>query len=246
MRSAAKTHHHLERQLAGTGGKTRADPRYLRDRAGRRRRETDDAAIARPRHQRRHSLRRPPGLARDPVEPEEPAGNGDAARDQDATAATDAGRAEGHGDRDAVGSPSSLRTQGPILRDGCCWKRKTTTGEQTISAGGYGSLRSQGRRKEVSPHPSALNSRRSTLPVAVIGSVSANWTKRGYSWAASCTLTNSWISRAKASSGAKPGRSTIQALIDSVRIGSGMPTTADIATAGCFISVCSISEGPTR
>ena len=45
---------------------------------------------------------------------------------------------------------------------------------------------------------------------------------------------------------AKPGRSTIQALIDSVRIGSGMPTTADIATAGCFISVCSISEGPTR
>ena len=46
--------------------------------------------------------------------------------------------------------------------------------------------------------------------------------------------------------GAKPGRSTIQALIDSVRIGSGMPTTADIATAGCFISVCSISDGPTR
>ena len=43
--------------------------------------------------------------------------------------------------------------------------------------------------------------------------------------------------------GAKPGRSTIQALIDSVRTGSGMPTTADIATAGCFISVCSISEG---
>ena len=46
--------------------------------------------------------------------------------------------------------------------------------------------------------------------------------------------------------GLKPGRSTIQALIDSVRIGSGMPTTADIATAGCFISVCSISDGPTR
>ncbi|MEH2495326.1 hypothetical protein V1294_001805 [Bradyrhizobium sp. AZCC 1678] len=41
------------------------------------------------------------------------------------------------------------------------------------------------------PYPSARNSRRSTLPVAVIGSVSANCTKRGYSWAASCTLTNS-------------------------------------------------------
>ena len=49
------------------------------------------------------------------------------------------------------------------------------------------------------PHPSARNSRRSTLPVAVIGSVSANCTKRGYSWAASCTFTNSWISRASAS-----------------------------------------------
>src|SRR3954454_2687097 len=95
-------------------------------------------------------------------------------------------------------------------------------------------------------YPSARNSRRSTFPVAVIGSVSANCTKRGYSWAASCTFTNSWISRASSSLGAKPGRNTIQALIDSVRIGSGMPTTADIATAGCFISVCSISEGPTR
>ena len=95
-------------------------------------------------------------------------------------------------------------------------------------------------------YPSARNSRRSTLPVAVIGKVSVNCTKRGYSCAASCTFTKSWISRASASPGAKPGRSTIQALIDSVRIGSGMPTTADIATAGCFISVCSISDGPTR
>src|SRR6478752_7465835 len=69
-------------------------------------------------------------------------------------------------------------------------------------------------------HPSARNSRRSTLPVAVIGSVSANCTKRGYSWAASCTLTNSWISRASSSLAAKPGRSTIHALIDSVRIGN--------------------------
>ena len=42
----------------------------------------------------------------------------------------------------------------------------------------------------------------------------------------------------------KPGRSTIHALINSVRMGFGNPrTTADIATAGCFISVCRISDG---
>ena len=35
------------------------------------------------------------------------------------------------------------------------------------------------------PYPSALNSLRSTLPVAVIGSVSVNCTNRGYSCAAS-------------------------------------------------------------
>src|SRR5438874_987853 len=45
--------------------------------------------------------------------------------------------------------------------------------------------------RESCPYPSARSSRRSTFPVAVIGSVSANCTKRGYSWAASCTLTNS-------------------------------------------------------
>src|SRR5438046_1933952 len=37
-------------------------------------------------------------------------------------------------------------------------------------------------------YPSARNSRRSTLPVAVIGNVSTNCTNRGYSCAASCTF----------------------------------------------------------
>jgi len=94
-------------------------------------------------------------------------------------------------------------------------------------------------------YPSARNSRRSTFPVAVIGSVSANCTKRGIRGSKLhfhelLDLARQFIARRKA------GRNTIQALMDSVRIGSGMPTTADIATAGCFISVCSISEGPTR
>ena len=51
--------------------------------------------VARPAAQRRYSFRRPPGLARDPVEPEERAGNGRAAGHQDGAAAADAGGAEG-------------------------------------------------------------------------------------------------------------------------------------------------------
>ena len=66
---------HLQRQLAGADRKARADARDLRDRAGRRCRPADDDRVARPAAQRRHSLRRPPGLARDPLEPEEPAGD---------------------------------------------------------------------------------------------------------------------------------------------------------------------------
>ena len=42
-------HRDLERELAGAGGKARADARDLRDRARGRRNEADDAAIARPR-----------------------------------------------------------------------------------------------------------------------------------------------------------------------------------------------------
>jgi len=45
--------------------------------------------------------RRPPGLARDPVEPEELAGDGRSDVDQDGAATADAGGAEGNGDRDA-------------------------------------------------------------------------------------------------------------------------------------------------
>ena len=48
---------------------------------------------------------------------------GQRAGDQDGAAGTDAGRAEGNGDRDAVVS-SSLRTQGPILRGHSCWNNR--------------------------------------------------------------------------------------------------------------------------
>ena len=61
MRSAEEADRHLERQLAGAGGKARADARHLRDRAGGRCREADDAAVARPCDQRRHPVRRPSG-----------------------------------------------------------------------------------------------------------------------------------------------------------------------------------------
>ena len=56
--------------------------------------------------QRRHPVRRTRRLAGDPVQPEEPAGDRPGAGDQDGAAGADAGRAEGNGDRDAVGSAS--------------------------------------------------------------------------------------------------------------------------------------------
>jgi uncharacterized protein YndB with AHSA1/START domain len=51
---------------------------------------------------RRHPLRRPSGLARDPLQPEEPAGDRTSACHQDAAAAADAGSAEEARDWDAV------------------------------------------------------------------------------------------------------------------------------------------------
>ncbi len=59
-------------------------------------------AVARPSDQRRHPVRRPRRLARDPLQPEEPAGNRQRDGHPDAAAAADAGGAEGVGDRDAV------------------------------------------------------------------------------------------------------------------------------------------------
>src|SRR3954447_7183290 len=108
MRSAEEVDRHLERKLAGVGGKARADARHLRDRTCGRRGPADDVAVARPRDQRRYPLWRPRRLARDPLEPEEPAGDRSSAGDQDGAAATDAGRAEGNGDRDAVAARIQL------------------------------------------------------------------------------------------------------------------------------------------
>ena len=54
--------------------------------------------------------------------------------------------------------------------------------------------------------------------------------------------TSGAISRASASLAAKPGRSTIQALMDSVRIGSGMPTTADIADLVGSVDLSKVAE----
>src|SRR5438309_9597016 len=42
-------------------------------------------------------------------------------------------------------TPSSLRTQGPIRRGGCCLAMVVAGFRSTMGDGGYGSLRSQGR-----------------------------------------------------------------------------------------------------
>ena len=62
----------------------------------------DHDRVARPAAQRRYSVRRPAGLARDPVEPEERAGDRKTAGHQDGAAAADGGGTEGVGHRDAV------------------------------------------------------------------------------------------------------------------------------------------------
>jgi uncharacterized protein YndB with AHSA1/START domain len=65
--------------------------------------EIEPVGIARPAAQRRHPVWRPPGLARDPLQPEEPARDRNRAGHPDRPpAAADAGRAEGDGDRDAL------------------------------------------------------------------------------------------------------------------------------------------------
>src|SRR5260221_38128 len=103
---------------------------------------------------------------------------------------------------------------------------------------GYGhALRHAGRSR---------SARRMILPVVVIGNASMNSTSRGYSCAASLVLTKSWISRASSAEGAQPGFRTRNALTSSVRTGSGTPTAAARATAGCFIRQSSISPGPMR
>src|SRR6266566_2627193 len=102
MRSAEEAHHHLERQLARAGGEAPRHARDLRDRAGGRCCEAHADPGARPADRRRHSLRRPSGLARDPLQPEEPAGDRRSADDKNGAAATDAGGAEEDGDRHAV------------------------------------------------------------------------------------------------------------------------------------------------
>src|SRR3977135_941554 len=73
---------------------------------------------------------------------------------------------------------------------------------------------------------------RITLPVDVIGISGMKAISRGYSCAESRVLTKVWISAASASEAAVPGLRTKKALTISVRIGSGLPTTAASATAG--------------
>jgi len=54
------------------------------------------------------------------------------------------------------------------------------------------------------------------------------------------------ISRSRFSLPSKPGLSATKALTTSMLIGSGLPTAALSATAGCSSSADSISKGPTR
>ena len=92
----------------------------------------------------------------------------------------------------------------------------------------------------------ARSSRRITFPVVVIGISAMKATSRGYSWADSRVRTKPWMSAASASDAATPDFNTTNALTISVRIGSGLPTTAASATAGCLIRQSSISPGPMR
>lgn len=84
------------------------------------------------------------------------------------------------------------------------------------------------------------------LPLIVNGSSATNSTMRGYSCAAKRSFTNSWISRASSGDATAPAPSTMTALTSCVRTGSGTPTTAAIATAGCLRRHSSISTGPMR
>src|SRR5438270_12402137 len=102
----------MECELAGADRKARTNACDLRDRTGGRSREADVAAIARPSDKRRHFVWRTRGLAGDPLQPQEPAGNRRTAGHQDAATAAHAGRVKGIGDCDAVES-KSLRLVGP-------------------------------------------------------------------------------------------------------------------------------------
>src|SRR4051812_21808626 len=92
-------------------------------------------------------------------------------------------------------------------------------------------------------HARSRSNLRITLPVVVIGMCSMKATSRGYSCAESRVRTKPLMSAASASLGACPDLSTMKALTISVRTGSGLPTTAASATAGCRIRQSSISVG---
>src|SRR6185312_3868930 len=84
-------------------------------------------------------VRRTVRLARNPVEPQEPAGDRPCAGDQDGAAGTDAGRAEGNGHRDAVGlavvpAKAGTHTPWPSLLE----QTRLRPACKTIAAGGYG------------------------------------------------------------------------------------------------------------
>ena len=59
-------------------------------------------------------------------------------------------------------------------------------------------------------------------------------------------ITHYPVSRRSASLGRKPGFTATNALTISPAIGSGLPITPASATAGCYISALSTSNGPIR
>src|SRR3984893_18066139 len=150
MRPTAQAQGHLQRQLAGADREAPPHAGDLRDRARRRRRAADLDRGARPPDQRRHPRRRPSGLARDPVEPEEFAGDRRSARDQDGAAEADAGGAEENGDCDVVTVattpvvPAKAGTHTP--RQMLLEKEEQPAVREITNVCGYGSLLSQGRR----------------------------------------------------------------------------------------------------
>ena len=96
------------------------------------------------------------------------------------------------------------------------------------------------------PRLLARSSARLILPLAVFGSESANSTMRGYLYGAVSVFTCSWSSRASASPGSCPSRSTTTARTTCPRTSSGAATAAASATAGWDTSADSTSNGPIR
>jgi len=84
------------------------------------------------------------------------------------------------------------------------------------------------------------------LPLRVLGREATNSISCGIARGDNFLRMKFMISNSRSSFGSCPGLSATNALTTSMLTGSGLPTAADSATAGCSRSADSISNGPTR